>query len=315
MRTNFVALAAALCLCGALAACGGGGGGTEPAAPAPTPTTTPSSQTGTVPVSASAVTAPIPAIAGFSGSVSLPPSNAAGGTTIAATSTTTAPSGVPSLQSSLRVNTGTAPTVYFFESFTASTTVTFNGVPGFSLTLPSSISTAGQAFYVALLAPGMTQWQMAAEGPAQINGQTLTFPEQTGTTVTLTAGQTYWFAFYSIPAGSITPAPSPTPTATPTPAPTATPTPAPLGVAPSSLSLTGTGASNMQAFAITGGTAPFTVSGYDASVISVSVDPSSSTAYDVTPLKGGQTTITVKDSTGASSTISVSVTTVSGVIQ
>ncbi|HET9095451.1 MAG TPA: hypothetical protein VFN37_02220 [Candidatus Baltobacteraceae bacterium] len=290
--------------------------------------------------------------------------------------------------------------MYLYESFTAAATVTFNGIPGFTLTLPSSINTGGQTFYVALLVPGTTQWALAAEGPARVSGQTITFAEQSGSSVTLTAGQTYWFAFYSVPMSSITPTPSPTPTATPagsqinlSPSSLSVQTyqtvtfttseggysgaftakvnnsscyvwatngtnstggssataadgvfslvaadstgctisvsdannnvatltvmvvAAPLGVQPVSLSLTGTGASNMQAFAITGGSAPYTVSGYDTSVISVNTDASSSTVYDVTPLKAGQTSITVRDSTGAPKTISVSVTTVSGVIQ
>lgn len=419
MRTPFVALAAALSLCSVLAACGGGGGGSPlpvqpsptPAAtatptPSPSPTSSPATQTATVPVTAAATNAPIPAVAGFSGSVSLPASNASGTASITATSTTSAPGGLPVLQARTHhvATFASSDTVYLYESFTPSATITFNAIPGFSLTLPSSVSTTGQQFYMALFAPGMTQWQMAAQGPAQVSGQTLTFPGQSGTPITLTAGQTYWFAFYSTSTATATPtpAPSPTPTATPTPAATkinlspsslsvqtyhtatfsasetgytgaftaqvnnsscyvwatnstnstggssataadgnfslvaadatgctiavsdannnvatlpVTVAAPPFGVAPTSLSLTGTGAPNKQPFTITGGTGPYKVTGYDNTVISVSAEASSSTVYDVTPLKAGQTTITVSDSTGASSTIAVTITTVSGVIQ
>jgi hypothetical protein len=107
----------------------------------------------------------------------------------------------------------------------------------FTLTLPSGVSTAGESFYIAFLAPGASAWVEPVAGPAAVSGQALTFNADTVPSVTfpitLTAGQTYGFALYEV-ASSASPSPTPTaspsPTATPTPAatasPTATPTPA-----------------------------------------------------------------------------------------
>ena len=69
---------------------------------------------------------------------------------------------------------------------------------------------------------------------------------------------------------------------------------------------------------ISGGTAPYTVDGYDGSIISVQPNSNGygySASFTVTPLSGGGTTITVHDSSGNSVTVSVSVTSASGVIQ
>jgi hypothetical protein len=258
----------------------------------------------------------MPSVAGYSGTLQLPASTAASGTTIAATSTTVAPGGLPTL-CLRRSFTTTTQTVYLYESITPSATITFNGIPGFTLTLPSSVSTSGQTFYIALLAPGTTQWQMAADGPAQLTGQTLTFPQIPGTPVTLNANQTYWFAFYSVPTSSVTPTPSPTPapTATPSPTPTPSATPATLHVDSTALAFGATGPANMQTFAVTGGTAPYDVSTFDPSVVTVKADSSAAGTFDVTPQAAGTTTIHVTDANGQSADISVTVTTLSGVIQ
>jgi hypothetical protein len=260
----------------------------------------------------------MPSVAGYSGTLELPASTAASGTTIAATTTTVAPSNLPVL-SLRRSFTTSAQTVYVYESITPSGTITFNGIPGFTLTLPSSVSTAGQSFYIAILAPGTTQWQMAADGPAQVSGQKLAFPQIPGTSITLNANQTYWFAFYSVPTSSVTPTPSPSPTASPTATPTATPTasptPAALQLSASSLSFGATGAANMQTFTVSGGTAPYTTSKFDTSVVTVQQDASAANTFDVTPQAAGTTTIHVTDAAGQSADIAVTVTTLSGVIQ
>lgn len=96
----------------------------------------------------------------------------------------------------------------------------------------------------------------------------------------------------------------------------ATPLLQPLTVYPaSSLSLTGTGSANMQTVSIGGGTAPYTLDGYDASVISVVPETANPENFDITPLKPGQTSIAVRDSAEETTTISVTVTTVSVIVQ
>jgi hypothetical protein len=117
------------------------------------------------------------------------------------------------------------------------------------------------------------------------------------------------------PTPSPTPSPSPTPTATPTPTPSPTPTPVPLALTTDALSFGGTGASYTQTFTLSGGVAPYGIASYDASIVTVAPDLAGGGKYDVTPLKAGTTTIDVHDSAGQTAAISVTVTTLSGVIQ
>lgn len=239
----------------------------------------------------------MPSVAGYSGTLELPASNAAGGTTIAATTTTVAPKNLPTLslrRSFTASETAATQTVYLFESITPSADITFNGIPGFTLTLPSSVSTAGQSFFIAILAPGTTQWQMAADGPAQVSGQKLTFPQIPAQPITLGANQTYWFAFYSIPTSSVAPT---------------------LHVSATSLSFGATGSASMQTFTVSGGTAPYSVSKFDTSVIAVQQETTAPGTFDVTPQAVGTTAIHVTDAAGQSADVSVTVTTLSGVIQ
>lgn len=69
---------------------------------------------------------------------------------------------------------------------------------------------------------------------------------------------------------------------------------------------------------ISGGAPPYTADGYNGSIISVQANSNGygySASFTVTPLSGGTTTITVHDSSGQSVTVSVGVTSASGVIQ
>jgi hypothetical protein len=88
-----------------------------------------------------------------------------------------------------------------------------------------------------------------------------------------------------------------------------------MSISPESLTLSGTGSANAQSFTVSGGLAPFTAEGYDSTIIAVTPDQLDQSIFHVTPLKAGQTTITIHDSTGQTTTLSVGVTTVSGVIQ
>lgn len=130
------------------------------------------------------------------------------------------------------------------------------------------------------------------------------------------------------PTATPTPAPTAAPTATPTPTPTPTPTATPtapastMTVTPTSLEFpTQSGpvySFDPQDINISGGVAPYTVDGYDNTIISVQANSNGygySSSFTVTPLKGGTTTITVHDSSGQTATVSVGVTSASGVVQ
>lgn len=200
-----------------LAACGGGGGGGSSSGggggvvpPPTTPPTTSSSSTISAP--AAGGSAALPSVGGYTGSISIPPSNAT--TNLTLTTSTVLPAGLPALADRLKpaksihvlASLGSA---LLYLSISPQANVTFTGQPGFSITLPSRVSTAGLQFYLAFYSsPG---WQAIA-GPAAVSGQTLTFAAQSSGSASLSAGATYTFAIYSTTA---TPSPSPTPTATP----------------------------------------------------------------------------------------------------
>lgn len=303
--------AAAIAALSIFAACGGGGGTSPtPSTPSstatPTPSPNPNSQSVSVPVGSSAANQQLPTVNGFSGSLQLPGATAASGTTISVTATTTAPGNLPALQVRRRnAGSSTAPTAYFFESITPSANVTFDSIPGFTLTLPETIPTAGQDFYIAIFAPGQTSWQMQADGPAVVSGQTLTFPGIPGQTVTLNAGQTYWFAFYSIPSS-----------APPTSAPPTTAPAAVIDLSPASLSFLDTNANDKQTVTAsedgyTGSfNAPASCVASDGTTMVASIAPgSTANTFVVSPVAAGTCSATVTDSNNNSTTLNVSVTT------
>ncbi len=220
--------------------CGNNSSTTPPATTTVIPTST------TVAIGPAAVTAVV--LAGTVDASILFPAAATGSGTLTVVGSGSLPSGAPTLsvarsaasnaqrQPATTVSASSpSATLLAYLGFTPSATFTFASFPTFTLTLPSSVSTAGESFYIAFLAPGASAWVEPAAGPAAVSGQTLTFNADTVPSVTfpitLTAGQTYGFALYEV-ASSASPSPTPTasPTATPTPAatasPTATPTPA-----------------------------------------------------------------------------------------
>jgi hypothetical protein len=88
----------------------------------------------------------------------------------------------------------------------------------------------------------------------------------------------------------------------------------PLAANPSSISVLGTGSSNMQIFVVSGGAGAYKASGYDAGVISVAPDPADASQFDVTGVAAGSTTITITDGAGATLSVPVTVTTASGTV-
>jgi hypothetical protein len=218
-----VLLSAAFAACGG----GGGGGGSNPvpggggggATPTPTPapvtsasgsvtTSTTQSQTGSFgPISG-----------GYTGTITVPPANVV--TTVAATFTTTQPSG-PALATLQRrpQNIGASPiSPDAFLTVTSAATVTFPQAPGFSLVFPFAVTAAmGSTSYVAMYDPTKPSsgWT-TIEGPATASGNTLSFNGTfNGATapLTLTANVTYVFVLFTLQ--SALPTPSPSPTGTP----------------------------------------------------------------------------------------------------
>jgi subtilisin family serine protease len=150
---------------------------------------------------ASCGTIAFPDVGGFSGTLNAPSATSGGGTSIAVADQTSAPTGLPALSGSAGRTLPNAPILYISLRF--SSAVTFSGIPGFTITLPSA-PIAGQAYYMATYG---TTWTVQQIGPASISADTLTFASTSGSQ-TFAPG-VYWVALYNGPAP--TPAPTPTP--------------------------------------------------------------------------------------------------------
>jgi hypothetical protein len=211
MRSRFTALFILVAL--GLSACGGGGGTTPSGPGAPQqpsqPATATSTHTYTLGTAASSYA--IPPLAGFSGSVAMPAATVPAGTNLQLTSALTPPAGVPVVPTAVRrpKDAGTL-NVYFYTTIQLSATITFQSLPGFSLTLPDTINPAGQQFFYAVSTStpnsGAVQ-SFGTQGPATVTGQTVTFAPS-NTPLTLLAGTPYIVAFY---ATSTTATPTPPP--------------------------------------------------------------------------------------------------------
>ena len=112
------------------------------------------------------------------------------------TATTTAPASAPT-QSALRSPQSGTLTFYIYHTFTPSVDVTFATLPAITITLPSSISTAGRQFFYAFSDGTSSPPSFRTEGPAQVTGQTLAFSPSSNP-LALKAGVTYVFAFYAV---------------------------------------------------------------------------------------------------------------------
>lgn len=267
-----------------LVACGGGGGGSSagggggvPATAAPPAT----SQSAQIAVSPAGGNAALPAFGGFSGTVALSSSNAPAGAAITATTSTTLPAGLPVLQSAYRQVKAVA-NVLFYESFSSPVSITFASVPGFTIALPSTVSTSGQQFYVALYASG--GWSKGIEGPATVSGQTLTFAPSGGA-LTLSANTTYYFAIYSLPAPA-----------------------AAVVVNPASLSFTSTGTPATVTVTESGYTGAFTATSTNCNGIATTAAGTGG-QFNVTPVAAGTCSVTFADTNNNTVALPVTVTT------
>jgi hypothetical protein len=154
--------------------------------------------------------------------------------TLTETITPTLPSGIATFTSIARASassrrTASIATPVVYVEFTATQSVTLNGVPAFSFSDPSAV--AGDAYEIALYAQQTNgTWDNLYDGPGTVNGTAISFAAAAGT-LTVASGAPIVIALWDEG-----PAATPTPTPTPTVTPTATPIPAVTPVAsPSSV--------------------------------------------------------------------------------
>jgi sugar lactone lactonase YvrE len=197
LSVRLVEIVALFAFGAALSGCGGGNN----ALPYQSTQNTTSSSTETVTVLAAGSESILVALGGYSGTITFPPSNAPSGTQATLTSIAGMPSGGPTPSSIRRIKS--APqNVLFSVELTLTQTVTFSALPSFTLSLPSSISTSGESFYIAAYnGTSASSPQIATLGPASVNGQMLTFTAPNNST-TLNAGATYLFELYETSTGA-----------------------------------------------------------------------------------------------------------------
>lgn len=227
-------LAAMFVAAAAFAACSGGGGGGGGAlpnnnAPQPPPANS-QSATATLAFSNVGSAQSLPSVAGITSSITLPSNNAKGGSTLSLLISTGAPAGMPAVPAK------SAQSMVYF-GLTASADVTLNGVPKFTMTLPSAPKSQGQ-FYAWSFDPKLGWTNL---GTITVSGANVTFGG-TSSSVKLVHGvQVFMVPFTAAPFASCpTPTPTPAPTTSPTSTPTVAPSPTPTGVA--SCATSGTGA-------------------------------------------------------------------------
>lgn len=199
MRPRLVRIATIPALLGAFLLTACGGGGSHPSAVAPNPVAMESGSSKTVPLSGGAVAESLPMAGGIRGTVTLSAVAPPAGGTLRLESSTAAPDGAARMTSdALRGARSGSVTILFFVVFTPSTTIELAGLPGFSITLPSSVSTANRQFFYAIadpLAPPTARFQTG--GPATVSDHELRFPASS-TPLTLRAATHYVFAFYAL---------------------------------------------------------------------------------------------------------------------
>lgn len=194
------------------AACSGGSGsspapGSAPTltpAPIVTPTFAPPTiATTQVRTATTPVTVPLPSVGGFGGSILIPGDTHTAGTVLTITASTSVP---PAAQAhARRPQDATVSTPLLYLTVTAQGASQLFAQPGFSITLPPNVTTAGTAFYLSVFDPQHPNSNYLI-GPGTLSQNTLTFV--TGSSaLTFTAGQTYAFVLF----GLNSPGPTPTP--------------------------------------------------------------------------------------------------------
>ena len=176
-----------------LSGCGGGAG--DPAAPILSSSPQPSATSSFV-LTSRVQPVPLPAAAGFGGSIYMPNASIGAGTNVNVYAGTSPPAGTPAL------GLASAPLLYI--TLTPSANVRLGATPAFSLVLPPNLPASGLAFYIAYFDPqhAAQGYQTAFEGPAAVNGQMIAFT-QPAPSLSLNAS-TYSFCLYEV---SVPPSP------------------------------------------------------------------------------------------------------------
>ncbi|HEX3467250.1 MAG TPA: hypothetical protein VHT05_04160 [Candidatus Elarobacter sp.] len=196
----------------ALAACGGGGssgakgspgGAVPPAQSVSTVPPSPSSATSTANYTSAGGKLTFPTAGGYSGTIALTASGMLGVATMTMTSSTAIPPGVPTVLDLRRASTvrhmlSSVIAPQFFETLSSSDSVVFNTYPVLTFTVPSTITVANYAFFVASYDPTEgTQWtDLGRMGPPY--HQTLSLGENTSPLI-MHGNVNYVYALYSLP--------------------------------------------------------------------------------------------------------------------
>ncbi|GAC1407335.1 MAG: hypothetical protein NVSMB64_14110 [Candidatus Velthaea sp.] len=201
-----------------LTACGGGGVDAHPST-LPSSAQLPPSATGgsaTGPLSANATTYTIPAVNGFSGTVTMPAATASVTGTMSIASKAGECSTVSPFGQTRTLQSQTI-TVFLCATFTPSADITYTTIPSIQLEIPASVSPVGKQFFYAVSVPPPANAvaQFRQEGPAAVvttdSGCTVSFDAKFAvdkTPLTFKAGVPVFFAFYAVGA-TASPGPAP----------------------------------------------------------------------------------------------------------
>jgi hypothetical protein len=198
-RPRYVIQLAAVLVTAAIAACTGGSTTYTPLGPAATQSGTTSTTSNT--------SLPAASSGGITAAVVLPP--ASGSTGITETVNRVGFSGAPALSLARRAASGSRspqavaqPLPVLYLEFVSTGSVTLNGTPGVTFTLPSI--TAGQQYFLA--AYGSNGWNYPVAGPGTVSGSTVSFPIGNGTAVTISPAAPLIVALYTAGGPGISPA-------------------------------------------------------------------------------------------------------------
>jgi DNA-binding beta-propeller fold protein YncE len=175
-------LGLALALTGLTESACGGGSTLAPQMNGGTTITGPVSTAADVPFSAVGLAVTLPPLANYAETITLPSNNAPNGVALSVTISSSLPSGIPNMPTAFRMS---QPFVYF--TLSTAKTVTMQGLPGFSLTIPSSIRWNGGPVRVSYYDPS-SGWKRV--GDATTSGSVVTFAP-TDSSVTLRANVKY----------------------------------------------------------------------------------------------------------------------------
>ncbi len=268
-----------------LVSCGGGGGGAGTPVPAANPAG-PSAQ-GNLLIPQAGGSVDLPPTAGITSTMFLAANGEGPPAPVQATTSTTIPPqyGISEPAAQLAPEAVTPPrTPVWYLFFVALVNYTIPGQPGFQISVPEGLSTAGKQFYLAFY--NGTQWVYGVEGPATIKNKQIILAG-THTPVTFKRGVLYGYEIYYQPIIS------------------------PITTNPTSLTLKPGQSSTFQ-IAETGYTGPFTVGtctsgGKTIATVSATGASGPSATVKVTGVANGTCTIAISDSYGQTASENVTV--------